>query len=415
MEGGSSSEPIRPVPLTQSTRSTESPSLHTYACLVGNGLAIAYEPQLAIPELTRSITRAFQERAQLPDATPAAQVLGEFATSVRGDAAEGFERLLGPLDSVARAIPALSGLAPVVRAQQTGREDLERLQALLIGLHRFGVGEVLNLIAGLAEATHETRFSVTVQSFVEALLGLIRPNYGRLTIATLNYDGLLHAALLEHVQRDDGWEVGPSRIASDLADGRSSAKGSHQLLTGSQPCEGQALRSIDDLLIERTALLQLHGSLAWLRDPVGGAVWKFRLDDLRRLDYWIRWRDGETDWEPVVVLTDQKTKAVTLEPFNLAYRAFETRLVAADRWMIAGYGFGDEPVQMVLRSALHRRRTERLGEPRLLILDVGEPADEPDRIEELADLFRLDKTNVFVDLAGLPRSIDGEAWRAWNA
>lgn len=95
------------------------------------------------------------------------------------------------------------------------------------------------------------------------------------------------------------------------------------------------------------------------------------MEDVRQPSYWQSWRNGETEWEPVVILTnqDRKGSAVTDHPFQVAYSAFEKRLMEADRWIIAGYSFGDECVNEMLASAFHRRSD---AVPPILVATKGE-------------------------------------------
>lgn len=52
-----------------------------------------------------------------------------------------------------------------------------------------------------------------------------------------------------------------------------------------------------DCLPRRTRLIHLHGSLTWLRNPQTGKVYRFRIEELRAINYWHAWRDGGTKWE----------------------------------------------------------------------------------------------------------------------
>lgn len=130
------------------------------AALIGNGVSIAYNPELGVGQLTPALLGAF---TALTPGQPASDYLRRYAAQVAGtidadDPAAGFEDLLGPLDHVARALPLL---APLGAGQYTDAGSdiavaLETTQHFLAGLHRTGMGVVLRLIAGRAHGWART-------------------------------------------------------------------------------------------------------------------------------------------------------------------------------------------------------------------------------------------------------------------
>ena len=175
-----------------------------------------------------------------------------------------------------------------------------------------------------------------IEDFAQGVVDLAEPH--RLGVATLNYDGLTHAGLLKHGK------------PADPAHGFQNH--SHTVVRGRKPIDGFALRQSDDIPDDKTPLIQLHGSLGWLRHPETGSVLRFTLDDLRAIDYWSEWGAGNTNWSPVVVLTDQKERTIVRRPFALAYDIFQQRLIASDRWLIGGVRPRRRAGQRTLRNCM---------------------------------------------------------------
>jgi hypothetical protein len=79
---------------------------------------------------------------------------------------------------------------------------------------------------------------------------------------------------------------------------------------------------------------------------------------LRTRNVFARWAAGEAlPTRPRLILTDQKARAVALEPFARSYAALGEGLSKADRVMIAGYSFGDVPLNEVLAHGWRARTT----------------------------------------------------------
>jgi hypothetical protein len=221
----------------------------------------------------------------------------------------------------------------------------------------------------------------------------------RLSVGTLNYDGLLHAGLMD-VGRDE-WGR-PTFMIADLADGRTLRN--FEVVPG-HSLVGYPIRVVDDFPPDRACLIQMHGSLGWLRSPDDPSqVWRFTLGELRAAGYWRAWRDGRTEWSPVVVLTDRKENATRAWPFALAYDSFLRRLTTADRWLIAGYGMGDTPVNLVFKTAtIERRRQGRPPIPPTLIVGYNEPPEG--LAARAAERLGLKMDTVAVTAAGVPAAL----------
>jgi hypothetical protein len=376
------------------SRSRESCSLATRtACLIGNGLSIAYNDALSIPHLSEQLEQEFGESHEL---------LGKIAEKLRGSAPTGFESLLGPFSSAAEAVHSLPELEGLLGFDNAAAEAFSTTADCLTQIYRLGVGSALQMISVLARGRGGDVHYDVIERLCRALwdLGPRRD----LMVATLNYDGLLHSGLIE--ADTDEWLQRRGELA-DLADGRVNHE--HELVPGTR-LVGWPLRVFDDMPPDRCALVQLHGSLGWLREPGARTeVWRFELESLREIDYWNRWRSGEIQWEPAVLLTDQKAPMVGHRPYSLAYETFTRRLADADRWLIAGYGFGDEPVNRAFREA-HRLRSGARPPAKLLVIGLG---PEESLRQRVVDELHVEPAHVSSE--GLPAAIDGEAWRAWGS
>jgi hypothetical protein len=97
------------------------------------------------------------------------------------------------------------------------------------------------------------------------------------------------------------------------------------------------------------------------------------LQSLRSYRVFERWLRGEElTIRPRVLLTDQKTRAVGLEPFVQNYMALRDDLSNANRLVVAGYSFGDVPLNQALIAGWRDR------EPRSVWLIVeAEPRRRP--------------------------------------
>jgi hypothetical protein len=357
--------------------------------LVGNGLSIAYNPALSVPELTAGTVARFKQLG----GTQAGDALRSAARRLGGTDRSDFEALLGPLDTVSTALVALRAASQLaLRATETDRA-MRRTSQFLAQMYRLGLGETLALVAERARGEGDVRFEATVVAFSRALDQL--PVDSPITIANLSYDGLVQAGVLR------------AQLAmADLADGRSPLTVD---LTRTRSVSAHELRPTDDLPTVRVHLLHLHGSIGWLRLRDDRLV-KCEIDALRALDYWRRIGRRPNAHTPAVVLTDRKQDAVALEPFALAYRIFGERLAFADRWLIAGYSFGDVPVNQAFRGALRVRRTLGEPDPDVLVIGYGKSTQA---IRRQAIEAGLPATSTRTSGLGLPEALGRRRWREW--
>jgi hypothetical protein len=334
-------------------------SLHSQtqiAALVGNGLSITFNPDLNIESLTAAVSARFQRQRSGRSAPD--RVLARLAARQRetGDPYRDFEAMIGPLDQQRDNLRDLRELAELVRDESRAVEAaLRTIESFVASTRRLGVGQVLDTIQerSYADGARTAPVHAFLSGLAEATHG------GRLTVGNLNYDSLVMAGLCELL---------PSQTFCDMAIGYSEQEFS--VVSSAAPIRGRRLRSrAEDFPPRAVTLLHLHGSLAWLRHPETGQMWRFNMHDLREIHYWRNWRDGFTEWAPEVVLTNQSSKSevVTHQPFKLAYDMFEGRLIQADTWVIAGYSFRDECVNDLMAKVWR----QRLHPPKVMVVTKG--------------------------------------------
>jgi hypothetical protein len=162
-------------------------------------------------------------------------------------------------------------------------------------------------------------------------------------------------------------------------------------------------------------LYHLHGSIAWLREQ-SGLTWKAHsLDRLRELDYWRTFGRDQALLSPAVVLTDQKQAKVQVDPFAWSYRRLraalgQDRRERPDRILIAGYGFGDEPLNAVLRNFLPYTSCP------VVVIDKRATTDElKDLVLKGAAASARDRSllepRLRLHVAGLPDAIQHATWQ----
>jgi len=358
------------------------------ACLTGNGVSIAYSDALTISSLTEGVVESFSDLAD----TPAGNALKAFAAQVTGHERDDFEELLGPLDTITQALPMLGGLAAPFQSVAWIADPLSAASEALRRLHRMGVAAALDLIAHRAYNQGGQALNNGAGALVSSLDAICGDD--GYTIATLNYDGLIQAAL------DD-------TKYSDLAQGWAD----YDVNLFGATCRCWPLRATAGFHPDRpNRLIHLHGSLGWLKLP-DGAFGKMMIDDLRSMDFWKQLKDSDEDIWPLVVLTDRKEPVVSTPPFSIAYEAFRQSLVAMDHWGIAGYSFYDAPVNRLLAEAQIARVQLGLDPPKVVVLGRGDPA------AMRADIAQRLGTNVdafFIDGSGLPTGLTSDAWNDWR-
>ena len=331
--------------------------------------------------LTERILHAFDGGAGTD-----AQILAQFARTT-GAAEPGIEAVLGALDQASVALPLLRTLSSSGAVSGPLSQSLQVSADLLADVYRIGVGHTLQIIDDLS---HGRQGAIEpINQVIDAL-----PAAASRSIATLNYDGLLPSQL-----------IGRADTHYDLAQGWGNRD--HLVVDGKSPISAVPLREFDNML--GPDLINLHGSIGWLRHQTEG-WWRFKVDELRSLEYWKALRENRTEWIPAVVLTNQQRKSeiVGLYPFSLAYEAFRKRLANCERLAIIGYGFRDLYLNQVIASVLSKVRQK----PNLLVVTQGHYPSEAD----IRTALRLESAYPLALLSnGVVDAIRTTDWQSWKS
>jgi hypothetical protein len=288
----------------------------TCVVLIGNGSSQGFADELALDQITTRVRERLHpaDVALLDDVTHLAAPEG-----FEGDTQTNFEAMAGPIDRIAEALGLLDLLSAAQSQRFVGFRDAAR------ELHRIYIAIVGLVFEEIDEYCVEEAAGVNGWAEMNAMARNFRDlseDQG-LAIYTLNYDSLLQSALLhENVAYYDGFRDPNGRINSPL-----------------------------DSWGNPMTMYQLHGSLAWVAfEDVG--VTKVGHDNAR--DFWLpAWADGEDQGgSPVVVLSDLKSRVVQRYPFDLFYQEFRSDLNEAQAVAVAGFGFGDVPVNARLAEYL---------------------------------------------------------------
>jgi hypothetical protein len=377
---------------------------HDVAALVGNGLSIAFNPDLLISRINEAV-KGRLDAAGDETTVPAKIMQGLAANISTGDPASDFEALLGPLDQYRDGFRMLRELASLAGQHNIVIHNALDLSADFVDdLRRFGVGHTLEVIAERSRAVYSPsrdRVEAFIKATVDAAGG------GQVTIGNLNYDSLAMASLCD---------LFPGSKWCDMTDGRFPHEGDVVPQWSSTLAGRRLRRSVSDFPSDRrVVLVHLHGSLTWLRSPHDGQVYRFSIDDLRRSGYWRSWREGQSPWTPEVVLTNQSVKDSVVKnyPFSLAYEMFERRLLTADRWLICGYSFRDGCVNDMLARAY----AKQFPVPQVMVVTLGaEPAE--DRVLEALgyDAFRDPEPSGWLKIhrGGIASATDSREWQQWS-
>lgn len=355
--------------------------------LVGNGCSITYNAAFKMATLTELILRSLApEAGQVGDVRAALQDLAQAANREEDARIEFFEDLFGPLDRLGRALESMGRLAGLLRADSNLGASLRSAFEMTQALRRATVGTALRVVADLSTGQGEVAFQPQVR-LVERLVQEAGPA-GAVNIFTLNYDALIDGAALKALDPKD---------ISDMALGF----GEEGIEIAADTWITAFRLREDDGFQRPTTIHHLHGSLQWVRR--GDEFWKVAdLDDLRNAQFWNAYTTGHALVEPLVILTDQKTRAMEAEPFASAYADFRDSLRTADRVLIAGYGFGDVPVNRYLKSSLSKTTSP------VVCIDVApDPAELVDRV---ANAIGLKRDRIIPYTNGLAEAVDQLDW-----
>lgn len=307
--------------------------------IIGNGSSVSASAQFKMASLTGSMRTALHaiDGGVLLGLLDQAGALLWPDPSVHKPQTN-FEHLLGPLDRLTLLLRGpLLGIIGTIAQQPAA---LHAASAAVDAIYVRGVGSVLQVLDGI-HVSH-----APVQSFVNWLIaGLAAGDTA--SVYTVNYDSMIDQWLFEA----DGDATRPAiRVDDEFAE----LPGTLVQLTLPGPAP-QELRLIplrpphlDRPAGRNVHLYHLHGALHWV--DYQGAIYKAKdMAELRQRGVFGRWAAGQPlPIRPQVLLTDQKTRAVALEPFAQNYASLRDDLPLADRVLIAGYAFGDVPLNEVL-------------------------------------------------------------------
>ncbi|OUE21874.1 hypothetical protein BFL34_00345 [Clavibacter michiganensis] len=330
------------------------------AVLVGNGLSIAFNHELALQSLTKEVLSRI-ENAEGGDVVSAIKEIAERALPHGVSSDSDFEMLVGAFGAESRTLGLLGSLAKLQSpSDKRLRRAIKRVSAFANQVRDNGISYVLQVIAERSHAYEDE--SEQLRSLVK---DVVRHFEGQVTFGNLNYDTLLLAALISVCQDDfadmgHGWRS----VNVTVEDNR----------TISVP----ALRAdVSDFPSgRRVQLLHMHGSLTFWAKADGTIFAKLPRELLENADQWEAVRAQTTNVRPVVVLANQKDKAEHVEryPFSVAYGAFGAGLSRAAHWLVIGYSFRDAPVNAQLREQFRLANNS----PTVLVVLFG---DTPTRVE----------------------------------
>lgn len=329
------------------------------AVLVGNGLSVAFNPDLALDAITREVLARMGE-ADGDDVVAAMREIAERALPEGVTSADDFEALVGAFGAETRTLGSLGTLADLKSPKDAElRDAIQRVAEFAERVRDTGISYVLEVICERSHATRDA--AANLHALVRDLLATFD---GDVTFGNLNYDTLLLAALMSE---------GDAGQVADLGDGRRKVE---VLVNDEETRSVPALRRTpeDFPSYARVQLLNLHGSLTYWASPDGTRHAKLTRDLLEDGEQWRAVRDGTTDIRPTVVLANPRDKAqhVGEYPFSLAYNTFRSGLDRADHWIIIGYSFRDLPVNAMLREQFE----DGEHEPSVLVVTYG---DAPSR------------------------------------
>ena len=161
---------------------------HRFAALLGNGVSLAYNSNLAVSNLTTELVTEFLALG----ATDPERALKKLAEESHRAADGGFESMLGPLEATSTSLEALADLVPLL-VSTVAANQLLLTQMFVKEIHRVGLAIVLDKIAKHSIGVGGSAFGA-IEDFGDALKSLSVPSH--LAVATLKYDGLTHAGLL---------------------------------------------------------------------------------------------------------------------------------------------------------------------------------------------------------------------------
>lgn len=333
--------------------------------LAGNGLSVAYNPNLNLNSLTDKVIEEIKKNTIDHEGFEGA--LRKLAEQIerdidrRNELGSDFEQLVGALGAETDLIGHLGRLCEAAGEDEAVREALKTSEKFARKIKNNGISHVLEVIYQNSRVTIENKSGI-----FESLQAMGASFSSRVTISNLNYDTMLLAALVQDFNMQ----------LADMADGRGQHRRS--VRPGRPLVDAWKLREDASFLTGRQGrkfnLVHLHGSLTYWRtdDQATHSTDNFKVstDVLNSHDLIQGMRVEECAVYPDVVLANSydKPNHVKKFPFNICYEVFSDSLKNAEHWLIIGYSFRDTPVNNHLRNEFLSRAVK----PRVLVVTYGE-------------------------------------------
>lgn len=368
------------------------------AVLTGNGLSVAFNPELALWKLCRDVMARITSESDNGDAVTKA--MKDIAERVEHACADSdFEVLVGAFVALSDTMDRLYSLAADLEPDDEGlRRSLLRSAVFVRTVRDRGISYVLELIADRAFADFGSKFELN------RLINAICLAFGgAVSFGNLNYDTLVLSSLTENWQPE----------FCDMADGR--RKGVFHAPNGwdySVKCMRTSGSSFPGG--RRIKLLHLHGSLTFWSNRKED-TYKLDISTVRECGIWEAVRGRSTGLRPEVILANQhdKSQLVKSQPYALAYEMFGTGLEAADHWLIIGYSFRDVCVNELLRTMFKQRVDDP---PVVLVVTYG---TDPER-DTVLDAFGWNEWYdgpadwLTINREGADAMVDSSDWKRFS-
>lgn len=314
--------------------------------IFGNGLSIAYKPAYyALDALTTAVREKLEEQPY-GDAT-LLDVMDELIdrmSPVAPGHVRSFEEYAGPLERLATSIQQLGVLADVAEDEEDAKA-IQRTAEKARDLYVRVVATVLTIVTAHVDHMGD---ETPIQRVAKLVIETAQSEHVA-HVFTLNYDALLDSALL-HYSTGDLLRKPENFMLVDDAQGNDE----RVIKVNGEKLRALGFRQDPYGRPPLVRLYHLHGAATWIRHVKSNEVVKAgKLQDLRDAELWTRWADGkERHLEPVVVLGDRKDRLVTRTPFDRQYAHLQTAVSESSHIVIAGYGFGDVPLNEAIRASL---------------------------------------------------------------
>lgn len=334
--------------------------------ILGNGVSMEYAPSyFRLASLTDRVRSEMQHRVVDPLGEPLLSVVESLCSELGADGtgarpstdgtlvSDNFEKLVGPIQRLPRSMYRLQKMASAAGGNSF---DLHRAaEASTLFIDRVAtqvVGTVLETVC--YPDLHGTPTNSGGMEDIAEHVWATSDAMGGAAVFTLNYDYLLDRFLL-----DAGGSGHHLSQLADNFDGRQSSRVMFKSEDGFVALARPMRRTSDPWVRDSPLdLLHLHGAASWFKTRPG-QYFKMKRDDMRQLGILTSWsRRGECqlkiaggEWvpvSPVVLLSDYKQWHAKQKPYSRTYRRLERAVASARFVVVAGYGFGDRPLNTVL-------------------------------------------------------------------